>query len=696
MSDSPLPAQNFLDELTEVIEKNIANEQFGVSELADRMHMSRSNLLRKVKKESKLSVSQLISQARLKKGMELLRKTSHNVSEVAHQVGFSSPSYFIKCFREYYGYPPGEVGKRDSAAPVDIGKLPESTQEEVAVTKSGKPKLTPIVVAAVIVVIAVVVAIFSIKNSDATSSEEKSIAVLPFKNDSGDSSNVYLINGLMEATLNKLQQIKNLRVISRTSVEQYRNSPKSIREMGKELNVKYFVEGSGQKMGDRILLNIQLIEAATDKHLWSKQYRREAKDIFELQQEIARNITQEIEVFVTPEEKNLIEKKPTDDPVAYDYYLKGKDLFYRVGREDLEASIPWFQKAIERDPKFSLAYATCTMVYYYLDVFSAQKVHTAEIDNYAEKAILYDPESGESMVAKALSFAQKQQFELSIPYFEKALQYDPNSGIVLHFLVEFYNLHVPHPPKYLEYAIWKVKLDKGLDSATLSHDYFHLSNALLQNGFLEDALRYNNKALAYNPKHFFSGFVNDYIRFAIDRNAAAARDRLMARWKKDTVRFDILFEAAKVSVIAGDNANARYCYDKSLAMMKMFGMDIYRHEYMRVAMVYEKFGEKEKASQFLAEFREYADNNGTMYKDLLQASYYCHDGNKAKAVELLQRFVKEQDNFVYWILLMRTDPLEANFTKLPEFEPAMKEIERKFWKKHDELKERFGDEFRDL
>src|SRR5688572_33031167 len=101
MTDAPLPENGFLDELIAVIEKNIANEQFGVTELAEEMNMSRSNLLRKVKKETNLSVSQLISKVRLMKAMEILKTSTLNVSEVSHQVGFNSPSYFIKCFREY-------------------------------------------------------------------------------------------------------------------------------------------------------------------------------------------------------------------------------------------------------------------------------------------------------------------------------------------------------------------------------------------------------------------------------------------------------------------------------------------------------------------------------------------------------------------------------------------------------------------
>src|SRR5688572_12828362 len=238
MADSLLPESDFLIELTAVVEKNIANEQFGVSELADEMNMSRSNLLRKVKKETRLSVSQLINQVRLKRGMELLRKTSLNVSEVSHQVGFNSTSYFIKCFREYYGYPPGEVGKRDTTAPAETAIVPETSQDIVADPKK-KWKLALIAAVTAVLIIAIAGFIFWNKPAHFGFDEEKSIAVLPFKNDSNDSTNLYLINGLMESTLNKLQLIEDLRVVSRTSVEKYRNTSKSIAEMAKELDVKY-------------------------------------------------------------------------------------------------------------------------------------------------------------------------------------------------------------------------------------------------------------------------------------------------------------------------------------------------------------------------------------------------------------------------------------------------------------------------
>src|SRR6187549_1446427 len=137
MTDSTPLESDFLSQLTAIVEKNIANEQFGVSELADEMNMSRSNLLRKVKKETNLSVSQLISQVRLKRGMEMLRKSSLNVSEISHQVGFSSTSYFIKCFREYYGYPPGEVGKRSEE---ELNSIPDNLPTQIFVDTTRKRK----------------------------------------------------------------------------------------------------------------------------------------------------------------------------------------------------------------------------------------------------------------------------------------------------------------------------------------------------------------------------------------------------------------------------------------------------------------------------------------------------------------------------------------------------------------------------
>jgi TolB-like protein len=189
---------------------------------------------------------------------------------------------------------------------------------------------------------------------------EKSIAVLPFINDSPDQENTYFINGIMEDILNNLQKIKEMRVISRTSVEQYRNKTKSIPEIAKKLDVNYIVEGSGQKFGNTIRLSVQLISAAREGHLWGNSYEQEihnAKELFDIQKQISETIAGELKAVITPQEKNLIEKIPTANLAAYEAYLQGIFYLRKYTQHDCEVALQYFEQAKEKDPKYALAYA---------------------------------------------------------------------------------------------------------------------------------------------------------------------------------------------------------------------------------------------------------------------------------------------------------------------------------------------------
>ncbi|MFM9837541.1 MAG: helix-turn-helix domain-containing protein [Cyclobacteriaceae bacterium] len=685
MSETPIAKNEFLTELNAIVEQNMANEQFGVSELADAMNMSRSNLLRKVKKETNLSVSQHISQVRLTRAMELLKTTSLNVSEVSHQVGFNSPSYFIKCFREHYGYPPGEIGKRPPEEILESEVVPPSV--------NSKRKFILIGIAATMLIGAGVTWFLMRSSFAKAKSIEKSIVILPFKNESNDSTNVYLINGLMEATLNNLQQMKELKVISRTSAEKYRNTTKSIPEIAKELNVSYFVEGSGQKIGDQILLNIQLIDATTDNHLWAKQYRRETREIFELQKEIARNIADEIEVIISPEENERLEMKPTDNLVAYDAYLKGSDLFYKSkGGADLLAAVSWFKKAIEEDPEFGLAYANLGIVYYYLDIFQIEKKYALKLSTNADKALLYAPKSDVSLIVKALDYASKRQFKQAVPYFEKALEYNPNSGLVLHFLNEFYSMHVPNPAKHLEIALRRVKNDVPmLDSNTTAFNYFHLSNALFENGFLDEATVYINKSMAYNPNGFFTAYFRVYVLTMKDHNLSRTKAMMLEVLKKDTSRFDIVQEMGKICFMMRDYDEAFKYYKWFVKSRDRMHLNLYKYEDLRVAIVYEKMGLKPEAPKFIASFNDYVDNDLTVYKNLHLAMYWCYRGDKRKALDHLKLFANEK-TITYAVTYLGDDPLLDQISSLPEFKSIMAEIKTTFDKTHNQLAEMLKEE----
>jgi adenylate cyclase len=191
------------------------------------------------------------------------------------------------------------------------------------------------------------------------SSLEKSIAVLPFKNDSNDEENTYFINGILEEILTNLQVIKELRVLSRTSVEQYRNQTKSIPQIARELGVNYIVEGSAQKYGNHIRLRVQLIMAAKESHLWAKSYQeeiKEVKDIFQMQSQIAEAIAGELNAAITPKEKELIQRVLTDNMEAYDAYILGRHNWRKFTPGDLEKALEYFNTAVEKDNNFALAW----------------------------------------------------------------------------------------------------------------------------------------------------------------------------------------------------------------------------------------------------------------------------------------------------------------------------------------------------
>jgi len=686
MPDASFIERDFLQQLTATIEKNIANELFGVSELAAEMNMSRSNLLRKVKKETTLSVSQLIRQVRLEKAMHLLRTSSFNVSEVAHQVGFSSTSYFIKCFREQFGYPPGEVGKGNTTEAVTApGGKATPAAPFVRGGINQKQMLIILAVAGVIMVTAAALFVYFRPQTLAAAPREKSIAVLPFKNDSNDSTNVYLINGLMESTLNNLQQIKDLKVISRTSSEKYRNTSKSIPEMARELNVNYFVEGSGQKIGDQIVLNIQLIDAATDRHLWSQQYRRQAKDIFLLQQEIAKSIVEEIQAIITPEEENRIKKIPTKNLEAYDLFLKGRELLIKGGTKNLESSVEIFKQAIALDHEFALAYAVATISYYHLDAYQEHPRFTIEIGDYSDKALLYDPKLAESLIAKAMFYMNKKQSDQALPYLEKALLYNPNSIFVINFLADYYCNYVPNTSKYLEYALKGVKLDaSSQDSITTSYNYLRLANALVQTGFMDEAYTYINKSLDYNPNNPF-GYLKAYIIMARDKNINETKRLLLKELSKDTTRIDIVQEVGKVYCLMRKYDSAYLYYKRFIDLRQSRQLDIFRHESSHMAVVMARTNHPKEAQEFWAVCKQYADNDRSIYKNLGLSGYYANNNDIRKSLDYLKLFTSE-DDFQYWVLLMKYDPVFEPIKDQPEFKEYVKAIETRFTNKHNELK----------
>jgi len=405
--------QQFIVRLTEIVYANLTNEQFTVSDLAREAGLSHPSLHRRLKRISNQSVSQFIREVRLKKAMELLQSQAGTVAEVAYEVGFGSSTYFSKCFHNSFGYPPGKVARQ-----INSDQLAGENQHHKGDPVSGKRRLVKsLIISACAVILAAILYFVFRPFANQQNNFENSIAVLPFRNDSPDSVNTYFINGLMEAIVTNLSNIEDLDVRSRTSSEEYRYKLKSIPEIAEELEVVYVVEASGQKYGDEIILNIQLIQAVTDHHLLSERYRREitsVKDLIDLQLEIAQDVVAKIEAKITPDEEAQIATLPTNNLAAYYLFLQGIAHLTTAGyyiksykgtqyyKERMKAR-QLFEEAVALDSTFSEAYAMLAKLY--LDDVNLKGTtnKNVELDSglvFIKKALRYDPENQNAKLLK--------------------------------------------------------------------------------------------------------------------------------------------------------------------------------------------------------------------------------------------------------------------------------------------------------
>jgi TolB-like protein/AraC-like DNA-binding protein/Tfp pilus assembly protein PilF len=684
----------FIQKARAFVLRNLSNEAFGVSELAGALIMSRSTLLRKIKKQTGLSASQFIRNIRLEEGKKLLLESELTVSEISYEVGFSDNSYFIKCFREQYGYPPGALRKKGEEEKIELARQEDTIQKEVIPERRSKKPFFWISS----LIILLITAFFVIQgvlggSKKGTVELEKSIAVLPFKNLSSDSTNLYFVNGLMESCLNKLQKIEALRVISRTSVEKFRASNRTAAEIAEELNVSYLVEGSGQRADGQVLLNIQLIRANDDTPIWTEQYQEKVTDIFSLQNAVAKKIANAIEANVTPSELEQIEKKPTENLEAYEFFIQGLEPFQEESRAGLEKAIPFFEKAIEADPEFALAYSKLAVSYYFLDIYKAEKKYTDIINNYADKALLYDAKSAESLIAKALYYIHTKEFKFAIPHLEKALEYNPNASSVINFLSDIYARVVPNTEKYLYYALKGLQVEvNNQDSVAKSYTHLHLSNALIQTGFIDEAYEHINQSLAYNPNNPYSPYLKVYIEYAKHQNMATSTEALLKELQKDTNRVDLLQEVAKFYYFQEDYERAYHYYHKFNTIKKNQGLVMYPQENLKIGFVYEQLGKIKEAKTYFDAYDQYLKEDESIYKSVSQAELLAYQGRAKEAVERLYQFSNE-NNYQYWILLfLGKDPIFKTLEKEEGYSDAKKKIHQRFWENHRDLKNLLEDQ----
>src|SRR5881409_2594628 len=266
------------------------------------------------------------------------------------------------------------------------------------------------------------------------SSPAKSIAVLPFENLSRDPDNAYFADGIQDEILTRLSKIADLKVISRTSTQHYKTVPANVPDIAKQLGVAHILEGSVQKSGDTVRVNVQLIKATNDAHVWADTFDRKLTDILSVESEIAKAIADQLGAKLTGQEEQVIAAKPTDNPEAYDAYLRG--LAYSLKTANTNANVlnaqKYLREAVRLDPKFALAWALLS----YTDAVSYSTLALQptvalreEVRQAAESALTLQPNLGEAVLTKGYyHYACLKDYDAAVRYFEQARQLLPNSS----------------------------------------------------------------------------------------------------------------------------------------------------------------------------------------------------------------------------------------------------------------------------
>jgi serine/threonine protein kinase/Tfp pilus assembly protein PilF len=269
---------------------------------------------------------------------------------------------------------------------------------------------------------------------------ERSIAVLPFENLSSDKENAYFAEGVQDEILTRLSKIAELKVISRTSTQHYKSVPENLPEIAKQLSVAHILEGSVQRSANTVRVNVQLIKAATDSHLWSETFDRRLTDIFSVESEVSKAIADQLRAKLTGQEQEVIAAKPTSNPQAYDAYLRGLAYTLKTAftPENSSAAQKYLKEAVQLDPNFALAWALLSYVDssgYLTQSLQPTVALRDEAREAAETALALQPNLGEAVLAKGFYYyACLKQYDTALRYLEQAEPLLPHNSRVLHTL----------------------------------------------------------------------------------------------------------------------------------------------------------------------------------------------------------------------------------------------------------------------
>jgi len=534
---------------------------------------------------------------------------------------------------------------------------------------------------------------------------DKSIAVLPFINDSPDEDKMYFINGTMEAILDNLCKIEDLRVPGRTSVEQYRNNPKPIPIVAEEMNVSYVLEGSGHRDGENVRLFVQLREGKTDKSIWSKAYDADIEEIFPLQNEIARLVAEEIKAIITPLEIERIELEPTANLTAWELYQQGKEEYWKfqlskVYGESLDQAAFYYREALKHDPEFALAYAGLAMVHYSryytlslsggqfsLDYYKSDYLDSMNI--LADKALAYDDQLADAYFIQAIHAHELGNSEKGLELLHHVLDLNPNHTLALlgaaeicGSLNDFVNaLAYLQQAKSLEHGVLLPEIYQNL---ILYHIF---STGLIEqaNRNLEEYVSLTGDSISY--------YLFKYIGEFQYGNQRKAFHYVEAAYRLDPTYDEVILYMGRANLDAGRYRDAYIYYREYYNQLEKEGkLDI--NDMNRMGYALWMVGKEDSArtyfSQMIEHCKKHIEINSSGYGRNMAhfdlAGVYAFLGQKDSAYYHLEQLVDLNVISAYLIDYMgNLDPLFGNIRAETHFQQLFRLMETNFETEQDRV-----------
>jgi len=484
-----------------------------------------------------------------------------------------------------------------------------------------------------------------------------SIAVIPLQNLSGDPGQDYFADGITEDIIAQLSKIRDLKVISRTSVWKYKNASKSVPEIGRELGVSAILEGSVRREGDRIRIVGQLIDARDDRHIWAETYDRLASDIFGIQADVAERIARELRVRLSPEERKRIARKPTENVEAYALYIRGREHYSLYTKDDNEKAIELFQAALKLDPAYALAYAGLGDAYAMRALsfgFSREMLDTGL--EMSRKSLAIDAELAEGHKALGLIQDALGDSAAALNSYYRAVELNPNYAPVISNIgsMNYSQGRFDEALKWLKKA---VDLEPGVARfyALLALQYFELGDD-------ESAGPWLRRALEFQPDASFPRLIQAYTDLSSGR-IYEARKRVGEILRDHPDESNVLDAAGDVELIAGSWEAAQGHYRKLVDLVSWRGQPG-----AKLAFTLMKLGRTGEGEALLRQNLEFClglegiDRPGSPVRYYL-AEIYALLGRKTEALEAFEK----AENCGYYDRWIISDPLVDGIRGEPRF-----------------------------